>query len=171
MNGSRLRSPLFSSPLLQPPPSLLALLFFLFVLVLCGFSSVVCCISGNQLTMMLGKDYMLAIVIVNYEGRCICPRWLETKRQARSLEAVCVDLSVHVWFSKQGYWYTYSLFQGCSSSLKMIILVAGVCQWQAVFLFVHCSGHVSVCVFAVSLPPLQCNSALCSGRKLHASLG
>lgn len=22
--------------------------------------------------MMLGKDYMLAIVIVNYEGRCVC---------------------------------------------------------------------------------------------------
>lgn len=96
MNRSRSHSPLFSFPLLQPPPSLLALLFFLSVLVLCGFSSAVCCISGNQLTMMLGKDYMLAIVIVNYEGRCIFSRWLETKRHTSSLEAVCVDLSVHV---------------------------------------------------------------------------
>ena len=49
--------------------------------------------------MMLGKDYMLAIVIVNYEGRCICRSRLETTPWGRSWNAglsvsVCVCLCV-----------------------------------------------------------------------------
>lgn len=48
---------------------------------LCGFSVAFGCIRDNQLTMMLGKDYMLAIVIVNYEGRCVCGSRPETKQE------------------------------------------------------------------------------------------
>lgn len=58
--------------------------------------------------MMLGKDYMLAIVIVNYEGRCICRSRLETTPWGRSWNAglsvsVCVCLCVSEYVPKCGY--------------------------------------------------------------------
>lgn len=42
--------------------------------------------------MMLGKDYMLAIVIVNYEGRCVrvCRSRPETKQEFG--ESVCAHV-------------------------------------------------------------------------------
>lgn len=46
--------------------------------------------------MMLGKDYMLAIVIVNYEGRCVCrsrPGAAQCQCECASVR-VCVSASV-----------------------------------------------------------------------------
>lgn len=61
--------------------------------------------------MMLGKDYMLAIVIVNYEGRCICRSRLETSLGGLEFkilsECVCARMCaraqawVYVWVSSK----------------------------------------------------------------------
>lgn len=86
----------FLTSLLQLPSlsSLPSLLFFHSMSwVLCGYSAAFCCIRGDQLTMMLGKDYMLAIVIVNYEGRCVCRSQPETKQEFG--ESVCAHVIFH----------------------------------------------------------------------------
>lgn len=144
MNWSWSRSPLFSSPLLQPPPSLLALLFFLSVLVLCWFFAVLAATSS----------------LWCWAKTTCWPLWLSIMRVGASVQdgrklngklrvwrlSVLICLCTCDFPSTVIDIHIASFLKGCSLSLKMLILVAGVCWWRAVFLCVHCSGHVSVCM-------------------------
>lgn len=113
--------------------------------------------------MMLGKDYMLAIVIVNYEGRCIFTELAGSWTVV--FEFQCC-LSMHVSVSS---YMGMKFISVMTSSAETVWLVHAVLICQC-----WC-GVVSVCVLlqklaALPLPLLNCTLA-CSCMLTEAITG
>lgn len=115
--------------------------------------------------MMLGKDYMLAIVIVNYEGRCIFTELAGSWTVV--FEFQCC-LSMHVSVSSYMGMKFISVMTSSAESL------VGSCCVNMSMLVCMC-GVVSVCVLlqklaALPLPLLNCTLA-CSCMLTEAITG
>lgn len=122
--------------------------------------------------MMLGKDYMLAIVIVNYEGRCIFTELAGSGTVA--LEFECC-LSVHVSVSSYMGMKFISVMTSSAETVRFVHAVLVCPCWCACVVLSAEKVCVSVCVLlqklaALPLPLLNCTLA-CSCMLTEAITG